>query len=276
MPADFCPRSSADERPANAVWLRAELERRGYQVLGGALGDSPTQDAARGWLEEGEIDSLGHKLGAKLAKQIGPELERLADRVAALLEGGWKSVRIVTDHGWLLLPQGLPRVELPKHLTESKWARCAAIAGHSHVSVPTYPWHWNMAQRFASAPGIACFRADTTYAHGGVSIQECLIPDLLVERGSATAARVTITAIRWQGMRCFFRADGAHASIRAELRLERPNGAPVGKSKPVEARGETNLLVEDDAYEETELVLVLLAPDGAILAQRKTKVGATS
>ena len=46
-----------------------------------------------------------------------------------LLEAGWTSVRIVTDHGWLYLPEGLPKVDLPKHLTLSRWARCAVIAG---------------------------------------------------------------------------------------------------------------------------------------------------
>jgi hypothetical protein len=77
-------------------------------------------------------------------------------------------------------------------------------------------------------------------------------------------------------MRCYVRVEGAGTDLRAELRLERPNGAPVSKSKPIEADGETSLLVEDDAYEHSELVLVLLGPDETIQAQRKTQVGADS
>ena len=45
------------------------------------------------------------------------------------------------------------------------------------------PWHWNPVLRIASPPGIGAFVANTEYAHGGVSLQECVIPELIVERG---------------------------------------------------------------------------------------------
>ena len=35
-------------------------------------------------------------------------------RVESLLAAGWREVRIVTDRGWLLLPGGLPKTDLPK------------------------------------------------------------------------------------------------------------------------------------------------------------------
>ncbi len=276
LPADFAPQFKEDGKPAGAVALRARLERIGYQILDGGPSDWPASDGARGWAETGEIDKLGHQLNASLAHQIEPELLRLVERVASLLEGGWKEVRIVTDHGWLLLPGGLPKRDLPKHLTASQWARCAAIAGRAQVSVPTFGWYWNAAQRFATAPGVGCFRESVEYAHGGVSLQECLTPDLRVTRASETRTTAAITALRWQGMRCFFRAEVSGRDLRAELRLERPNGKAVSKPKPIGPRAETNLLLEDDAHERAELVLVLFGPDGSILAQRKTKVGAPS
>jgi hypothetical protein len=58
-------------------------------------------------------------------------------RIQNLLTAGWSSVRVVTDHGWLYCPGGLPKAALPKHLTESRWSRCVAIKGDSEVSVPT-------------------------------------------------------------------------------------------------------------------------------------------
>ena len=84
---------------------------------------------------------MGHKLKGRLARQIGDELDRLTDRIVGLLDAGWQSVRVVTDHGWLLLPGGLPKVNLPKHLTESRWARCAVIAGESQPDILKAPWH---------------------------------------------------------------------------------------------------------------------------------------
>ena len=55
--------------------------------------------------------------------------------------------------------------------------------------------------RIASPPGIGAFMANTEYAHGGISLQECVIPELIVERGEE-AVTATITEISWRGMRC--------------------------------------------------------------------------
>ena len=40
-------------------------------------------------------------------------LNEIVDRIEQWLEKGIKSIRVVTDHGWLLLPGGLPKAELP-------------------------------------------------------------------------------------------------------------------------------------------------------------------
>ena len=41
-----------------------------------------------------------------------PSLLEIRDRITELLAAGWKRVRVVTDHGWLLLPGGLPKIDL--------------------------------------------------------------------------------------------------------------------------------------------------------------------
>ena len=178
----FGARLKAAGKPADAPALRDAMAVRGYQILAGDGADAPRAHPAHGWLETGEFDTLGHQRGAQLARHLEGELERVAERIERVLDAGWTSVRVVTDHGWLLLPGGLPKVDLPKHLTESRWARCAAIAGESTPDVVRAPWHWNGAQWFATPPGIACFNRSEEYAHGGLSIQECLIPDLVVTR----------------------------------------------------------------------------------------------
>jgi hypothetical protein len=279
MPDDFAPRLRKGGRPVIASRLRSELKEVGYQVLGGELGDWPATPDARGWSEEGQIDSLGHKLHARLASQLEGELERLATRILALLDGGWRSVRVVTDHGWLLLPGGLPKVDLPRHLTESRWSRCAKISGASEPNVPTAPWHWNPEARFATAPGIACFNASPEYAHGGISIQECLIPDLVVERAGGSVIRASIERVTWRGMRCVVdaRASGAGAGlegIRVDLRLGGAMGPRVAvDAKELDADGRASLVVGDDEHEGAAATVVLLGPDDTILAQQNTSVG---
>ena len=150
---------------------------------------------------------------------------------------------MVTDHGWLLLPGGLPKVELSPHLVATKWSRCAAVKGGSTPNIPTYPWYWNPVLRSPRRPASAAFVANTEYAHGGVSLQECVIPDLIVERGEE-ALLPTITEISWRGMRCRVRCeDQRHRSsgrLAAELEtggVEHRGGAKeVGTERRSEPR----------------------------------------
>ena len=164
-------------RPAEADKLRDAMKERGYQIVGDGTLDLPLAAGARGWVETGKIDKFGHDHdAATFARLVNQDLDGIAERIVRLLDAGWRSVRIVTDHGWLWLPGGLPLVTLPKHLTKSQWSRCAVVSGDSTPDVPRHPWHWNEGQWFATTPGIACFSRRDEYAHGGLSLQECLIP----------------------------------------------------------------------------------------------------
>jgi len=273
---DFAP-VLGGEKVADAGALRGAMEARGYQMVDGGVLDAPLSDPARGWVEAGKIDSLGHKLQGGLAQHLDGEVERLAVRIEGLLQAGWRVVRVVTDHGWLWLPGGLPKVDLPKHLTASRWARCAVVAGESTPEVARAAWHWNASQWFATAPGIACFNKGAEYAHGGLSIQECLIPDLVVERGAEAAVTASIRSITWRGLRCFVEVEGHGGEVKADLRLEWASGeSVVAAAKPVEGDGAVSLVLKGDEHEEAALVLVLVDGGGHILAQRATRVGNNS
>ena len=249
---------------------RGAREEAGQDV---GAADAPRARAARGWLETGEFDTLGHQRGAGLARDLDGELARVADRIARVLDAGWRSVRVVTDHGWLLLPGGLPKVDLPKHLTASRWARCAAPAGEAAPDVVRVPWHWDAAQWFATPPGAACFNRSEEYAHGGLSIQECLIPDMVVTRAESAAAG-RIASVTWRGLRCFVEAEVRGGPVTADLRLGRPNGASAAAAaKPVDAEGAVSLVLADDEHETAALVLVLLDDARRVLAQRSIRAG---
>ena len=274
---DFGAELAPNGLPADARNLRAAMQKRDYQILGTGSFDAPQASPARGWLEAGDIDTLGHKVGGRLARQLSEELERLCDRIVGLLDNGWKTVQVVTDHGWLLLPGGLPKVDLPKHLTASRWARCAVISGGSQPDVPLHPWTWNPVHSFAFAPGVACFNKTEEYAHGGLSIQECLTPTLLVERAGSQALRATIDSVTWRGLRCFVEATSTSRGVLADLRLASPSGpSVVAASKPVEPDGSVSLVLAGDEHEEAALVLVLMDEGGQILAQKPTRAGADS
>ena len=168
LPEDFAP-SFGSGKPTSAAELRKALTAQGYTVLGDDELNIDPGPEARGWLETGDLDHRGHQLQNDLPRVIQDEIERLALRIQKLLDAGWRSVKVVTDHGWLFCPGGLPSAELPKHLIARKWARCAAIKGGSQVPVPTAAWSWNPSEQFATPNGAACFNTggSTSYAQVG-------------------------------------------------------------------------------------------------------------
>ena len=273
--AKFEPTMSDSGRAARVKELREAMESAGYQIINAGTLEIPLNAGARGWLETGEIDKHGHHHRAvPFARQIERELDGLVHRITRLLKAGWRSVRVVTDHGWLLLPGGLPMVTLPRHLTESKWARCAVISGDSKPDAPLHPWHWNPNEWFASPRGIACFSRRDEYAHGGLSIQECLIPNIRVEGTGSSGPTAAIQGVSWRRFRCNITVQARGGAVTADLRLGSPAGQSVASSpKPIDADGLASLVLADDEHEDAALVVVVTDADGRVLAQQPTRKG---
>ena len=272
---EFQPEIKDGGKPLTIDRFRKLLTLEGYQVLSPSEIGDPDQADARAWTEFGELDKLGHTLQTKLASRIAEQLELLIERIQELLKAGWKQVRVITDHGWLLVPGGLPAVKLPKYLTECRWARCAAIKEEARVDFPMAAWHWNSHEHFAYGPGVSCFSNGIEYAHGGMSLQECLIPDLLFSLSDVPA---TVTAkikdIQWYGMRCRAVIDSGGDKITADLRTK-PNDptSSVARPKAVSADGRTSLLVEDEAFEGTMVSLVIIDLSGSVIGKQATTIG---
>jgi hypothetical protein len=275
LQADFCPEIAATGEGLNIDRFRRLLMAAGFQIFGPAeSGDTQAKDA-RGWTEYGELDKLGHDLQGKLAARIEDLLVLLADRVQGLLEAGWKRVRVVTDHGWLLVPGGMPKVQLPKYLAESRWSRCASIKENVHVEVPVAGWSWNPQERFAYGPGVHCFVAGQEYAHGGASLQECLVPILTFASTRPPAAVVVkVSELQWLGLRCRVSAEPPAEGLSADLRTK-PNvpNSSITQAKALDAYGKAALLVADDSLEGTMVSLVIVDAFGRMICKVATTVG---
>ena len=283
--ADFRIVTAEVGRPLSTDRFRKLLDASGYQYLSADETGEPSPPSplpggeggtfGRAWTEYGDLDKLGHSLKAKLAARIDEQIALLLERIESLLDAGWREVRVVTDHGWLWLPGGLPKVDLPKYLTQSRWARCASIEGDSTVQVPTVPWYWNAAERIAVGPGIACFGAGNEYAHGGLSLQESLIPVLQVTAGAVSATvDVRITAVSWVGLRCRVRIGPARPGLSVDLRTHANDAdSSASGARQVDAEGAASLLVPDDALEGTPAAVVVLDPVGQIVARQSTIIG---
>lgn len=275
--ADFQP-SLKEGASLTTDRFRKMLEEEGYRIIDSSETPGPLGDDARGWSEYGEFDTLGHKLQSKMAARVDEQIDLIADRVSELLEAGWRSVRIITDHGWLLLPGGLPVVKLPKYLTESRWSRCALVKESGHVDVPTAPWYWNSLDQVAFAPGCSCFVKGNEYAHGGISLQESIVPDIVVTSTSTVSGpALSIEDVQWLGLRCRLTTSGEGGAYYADIRtkvMDPESSVLSGKEKrPVDREGRAGLLVEDDSLIGIAAVIIVLDSSGDVVAKQSTTIG---
>nr|WP_282969257.1 BREX-1 system phosphatase PglZ type B [Burkholderia vietnamiensis] len=270
---EFEPRVATDGKPLSGHNFRKLLAEHGIQPLNKhETGDS----SGRAWTEAGDLDHYGHEHGLRLARDLETQLDLVMERVGELCQAGWKRVRIVTDHGWLLLPGGLPKTELPKHQTETQWGRCAVLKDSAHGTPLTFGWDWCKDVQVAYAPGVASFKAGDEYAHGGISLQECLVPVLDLEATGATTTvlAVTIKAITWKGLRCIVEVDSASPDLSVDIRTKPALASTslAASTKPVEG-GKANVAVADDDQMGSAAVVVVLSPTGDVLQKQATTVG---
>jgi hypothetical protein len=268
--AGFVPCVLADGKELTADRFQKLLAEQGHAVLAEQDTGSPT-DA--GWTEAGSLDKRGHDEGWKLARRIDEEVRSLTMRVQQLLDAGWREVGIITDHGWLLLPGGLPKTTLPEYLAETRWGRCAVLKASSKADLMTVPWRWNQDVRIAPAPGISCFIAGREYAHGGLSVQECVLPVLTV-RPTAAQVSVSIAEVKWVGLRCRVRVSGG-AGCEVDLRTKAADASTTiaDERKPVDGDGLASLAVRNPDNEGTAVNVVVLDAKGKVVARASTTVG---
>lgn len=254
--------------------LRSLLAAEGYQVLqDGDTGDPE----GRAWTEHGDIDELGHKQQAKLPALLDDEVRSLCERIAGLLEAGWRQVVVVTDHGWLYVPGGLPKVELPYYLTKDermKKGRTGRLADGAVAPGGTVPWFWDADVRMAVAPGIATFVAGAVYEHGGVSPQECITPVITVHAAAAPRGPVALL-INWRGLRADVSAAGAPDESRIDLRRKAgdPGSSLLAAPASVSSEGSARILLGDGDAIDTPAFLVLLDGEGRVIAQDTVTIG---
>lgn len=268
----FLPTVTKSGKPLSVVRFRKLLGESKIPYL---TVEETGDPAGIAWTEQGELDKLGHSLQGKLASRVNEQIDLLLERLQILFAAGWKEISVVTDHGWLLVPGGLPTVKLPKYLTESRWARCAAIKEGAKVDCPVVPWHWNPHHYVAIGPGVACFGKGNEYAHGGVSLQECLVPYIVIQGGdTAGAGLAVLTEIKWTGLRCRVKVDNGDPTMTVDIRLKvnEPDPAKV-QAKNLGKESEASLFVIDDSLEGSPAVVVLIDAAGNVIAKQATIIG---
>ena len=250
------------------------LKARGWQFLGFDQTGDPSGSA---WTEAGTLDKRGHTEGWKLARSVDTEVRDLVSRIGALLKGGWTEVIVVTDHGWLLLPGGLPKVELKSFLAEHRWGRCAALKSDAQTDALAFKWHWNPAVMIASPPGAGCFRASMEYSHGGVSLQEMVIPVLRVKAAKPAGGSARLLEAKWTGAKCRVSVGGHCVGVRVDIRTSQsdPNTSLLADKQARETTpdGKVTVFLENDSDIGKDATIVLLDVSGQVIDSLPTTLG---
>ena len=258
--------------------FRAALSDEGVQYLQWTAAETGDVNGIA-WTQTNTIDALGHDHGHALAAMLDQQLELVVERIRGLLGAGWRKVVVVTDHGFLMLASAAMKVTLPLAVTEGDSSRKPRVArlkaGASRPDFPILPWTWDPTVEMVSAPGATAFEAGTIYEHGGLSLQECVIPVIEVSAGGGSSEPARITGLRWTGQRCRIDFDPVEADVVGEVRLAPADAATtIGGPRSASEPGEIKILVDEEkAAEGTSVFVVLLGADGVVLAQRQTTVG---
>ena len=250
------------------------LTARGWQCLGAGETGNPSGSA---WTEAGTLDKRGHTEGWKLARSVEAEIQDLASRIRTLLQAGWTDVLVVTDHGWLLLPDGLPKVELKAFLTETRWSRCAALKTEVQTDAQAFKWHWNPTVMMASPPGAGSFRAGIEYAHGGVSLQEMVTPVLHISATAGAGTAPRLLEAKWTGAKCRISVGGECAGMRVDIRTSQTDANTSlltdKQAREITADGKVTVFLENDADIGKQAETVLLDASAQVIHALPTTLG---
>ncbi len=266
---EFRPRTNED-KDLTSHHFEAALDKAGYSF---PRSSSELTRGKKTWMEIGKIDQFGHNEQSGLVHRIEELFGVLEERIEDLFAAGFRSIRIVTDHGWLLVPSGMPAEKLPKDHIETRWGRCAILKDGVPSELLHLPWYWNPGVMIGYAPGISFFKKNNEYGHGGVSLQECLVPIITLESDQVSWQPISMR-VSWTGLRCSVNLEGVQAGNNVEIRTRHTDeSSRICTPKTLSGDGKVSLFVEDADYESAAAFVVVTDAKGVVLEKQQTVVG---
>jgi hypothetical protein len=277
---DFKPieRDSGTEY-SSQVLIRL-LDDAGFTYL---AADESGNGRGKAWCENGKIDHEGHDGDPfEFASRLNGLLWEIAERVKMFFINGWKRVILVTDHGFLSMPGGFPKMEISNVLLDERGGRAASPKENANVSCGQYPWHWNSGKYYALADGVNCFKEGVRFAHGGLSLQECLTLRLTVS-GKEVPGEVSNISVKWvsEGIcKVTVSGDAKGKSLDLRIRAEDSTSSVANKIKPFESEtkdGETlwiaKIIFAKEKFNGKEAFAVILDGAGRLVTYAPTILG---
>jgi hypothetical protein len=144
-----------------------------------------------------EVDSMGHGQAENLIRHVFLEIDRLVRLVRKLHRWEYNDVHIVTDHGFVLMDESKLPSEVP---CNRDWCcvlkeRFALVAADADVPLVRLPFPWDPTMMVAVPPGMAFFKAEKSFSHGGAALQELVIPHLTSHAKAATSKPIGVEVV---------------------------------------------------------------------------------
>lgn len=144
-----------------------------------------------------ELDHMGHESAEALVRHLYIEIERLARMVRKLHRWGYPEVHLATDHGFILIDEKRLPPEVP---CDKAWChvlkeRFALVPVEADLPLKTFPFEWDPSIKVAFPPGLAFFKAEKSFSHGGATLQELVIPHLVSRIQKTGKKRVDIEVV---------------------------------------------------------------------------------
>jgi len=143
------------------------------------------------------VDHIGHGEAQALVRHVQLEVKRLARLIRKLHRWGYAAVHVVTDHGFILLDEAKLPEEVPcdKDWCHVRKERFALVPATADLPVATFSFAWDEEVKVAVPPGLAFFKAEKSFSHGGASLQEIIIPHLTSKSRVTTEKRVGVEVV---------------------------------------------------------------------------------
>jgi len=132
----------------------------------------------------------------------------------------------------------------------------------------------------ACPPGAGSYLAGVEYAHGGVSLQESVIPVLRISGAEETGAATRVVEAKWTGAKCRVTVSGTHAGMRVDVRGSQTDPTSSfltdNQAREITSDGRVTVFLEDDGNADSGIHadVVLLDSAGRVVHALPTVLGA--
>jgi hypothetical protein len=137
-------------------------------------------------------------------------------------------------------------------------------------------WFWDAAEAVVLAPGVSCFVAGMEYAHGGLTLQEALIPSLtLSTKQKGGVKSIVLKEMKWSGLRLNVMLEGAQG-LTIDVRSKVADATTSFAASPITGAADgkkTSLLVADDEALGAAAFLVIVDQNGQPIFKQPIVIG---